>query len=112
MPDLRVIDKLSEDFPDSWNKSSIRKIAEVIAGFLKKNNVEVNDFDIGKFVIIIKSSDNLEKIARQIIAFKKIVDQSDKFNKNIISIIKDEFEKEIRKDFDELKTKPQKNNFY
>ena len=111
MPDLRVIDKLSEDFPDSWSKSSVRKIAETIAKFLINSNVEVSDFDIGKFVIIIKTSNNLEKIARQIITFKKIDDQSEKFKKNIISIIKDEFEEEIRQNFDELKIKSQKNNF-
>lgn len=103
MPDLRVIDELSEDFPESWNKSSSRKIAEHIAKFLLENNFEVNDFDIGKFFIFIKTSNDPEKIARQIIAFKKIDDETEKFEKKLIEIIKIEFEKELNKDFDELK---------
>ena len=106
MPDLRVIDKLSEDFPESWNKSSSKKIAEQIAQFLLKNNVEVDGFDVGKFVLIIKTSNNPERIARQIISFKKIDNQSEKFKKNITEIIEIEFEKQLQKDIEELDLNP------
>jgi hypothetical protein len=109
MPDLRTIDRLMEEFPDTWKSTDFKKSAEIIASYLRTQGIDVKDIDIGKFCMIFRLNPNVHNAVKQIIFYLNISTINNSLEESLENLITKEYAKHIDNQLKELKNLKQGN---